>query len=81
VAGPTSSQILPGNSAQLGVNEGNQAVERLFIALAPGGNQSADVRWTFDHHSGAELTTRNSALVNLLPAFPEYKAGGTLLDF
>jgi hypothetical protein len=36
----------PGNSPQLGVNEGHQAAERLFISSAPSGNQPADIPWT-----------------------------------
>jgi hypothetical protein len=33
-----SSQVPPGNSAQLGINNGHQAAERLLISAAPGGN-------------------------------------------
>jgi hypothetical protein len=36
-------QVLPGDSPQLRVNDRHQAAKRLFIAIAPGGDQPADV--------------------------------------
>src|SRR5258708_37560469 len=41
----TTSQVPPSNSPQLGVNERHQAVERLFISSAPGGDQPANIPW------------------------------------
>jgi len=38
-----ATQVLPRDSPQLGVTERHQAVERLFVSISPGSDQSPDV--------------------------------------
>jgi hypothetical protein len=38
VTGGAAAQVLSGDSPQLGVDEGHQVAERLFISIAPGGD-------------------------------------------
>ena len=62
-----AGEVLPRDSPQLAVKERHHAVERLFVPISPGGDQSADVRWTLSGHA-ADPTTKNSALVTLFPS-------------
>jgi hypothetical protein len=70
---PFHAQMLPGDSPQLRVNRRHQVWKRLFITIAPGGDQSADVPWTLDGHAGADLTKKLSAGCPFCRRFPEYK--------
>ena len=49
------AQVASGDAPQLRVNGRHQAAKRLFIAIPPGGDQSADVPWTFGRHACATL--------------------------
>ena len=67
VASLAAYQMPPGDSAEFRIDQGQEAVERQFIALTPGGNQTANVSRRLARHSDADLTTKNSALVTLFP--------------
>jgi hypothetical protein len=55
VAGVPAGQLSPGDSPQVRVNGGHQVAQRLFIAIGPGGDQSADVSCALGRHACAIL--------------------------
>jgi hypothetical protein len=63
--------VASGDAPQLRVNGRHQAANRLFITIAPRGDQSADVPWTFGRHACANLPKKFSEGAPFVSAFPE----------
>jgi hypothetical protein len=72
LAGLMAPQVLPGDSPQLRVNDRHHAAKRSFIAIAPGGDQLADVCGMFDGHRWRSYQKNSGPDDTFCSRFPEY---------